>query len=378
MTAAGRRGSAARFLRGDVGPAVVPWVVARLLVLAGLALARYVFDHFGHGARPYPLRAGLFAWDASFYRDIAEHGYHAVGEAGLRFFPLVPLSARALGPVFLGHPEIALLVVANASALVFGGLLHRLVVIETGDADLARRAVWWGSLLPPLMVLALGYAEGPFLVLSVGVFLALRAQRWEWAAGLGLLAGLSRPVGVLLALPAAVEIARTWAGAGGLDRLRRAAAVVAAPIGTAIYLAWVGATRDDAFLPFRVQQDPTLRGGFRDPVSSLIAAARDLGGGDQLGSGLHLVWAVIFVGLLVVVARRLPASYALFAGASILLFLSGNNLDSFERYAAATFPLAIGAALVTRRREVETAAFTLAGGAMLGYSVLVFLGSSVP
>jgi hypothetical protein len=153
---------------------------------------------------------------------------------------------------------------------------------------------------------------------------------------------------------------------------------VGAPIGTAIYLVWVWATRDDLLLPFRVQQDPALRGGIRDPVSSLVDAARDLGGGDQLGSGLHLIWAVIFLALLVVVARRLPASYAVFAGAALLLFLSGSNLDSFERYAAATFPLVIGAAFVTDRRDVETAAFTLAGGAMLGYSVLVFLGSSVP
>jgi hypothetical protein len=367
-----------RFLRADVGPAVAPWLLARALVVAGLALARYLFDHFGHGPRPYPLRAGLFAWDATFYREIAEHGYHAVGEAGLRFFPLLPLLARGLGPVFAGHDEIALLVLANVSALAFGGLLHRLVVRETGDPDLARRAVWWGALLPPLMVLALGYAEGPFLLLTVGVFLALRSQRWEWAAGLGLLAGLCRPVGVLLALPAAVEVARGWSAAGGWDRVRGAVAVVGAPIGTASYLVWVGLTRDDPLLPFRVQQDPGLRGGVRDPLSSLVHAARMLSGGDQLGSGLHLVWAIVFLGLLVVVARRLPASYTVFAAASLLLFLSGSNLDSFERYAAATFPLAIGAALVTERREVETAAFALAGGAMVGYSVLVFLGSSVP
>jgi hypothetical protein len=372
------RAGAARFLRDDVGPAVVPWAVARVLVLASLALARYVFDHFGTGPRPYPLRAGLFAWDATFYRDIAEHGYHAVGEAGLRFFPLFPLAGRALGPVFLGHEEIALLVIANASALAFAGLLHHLVVRETGDRALARRSVWWGALLPPLLVLALGYAEGLFLVLTVGVFLALRSERWEWAAGLGVLAGLCRPVGVLLALPAVIEVARGWRGASLATRLRGALAVVGAPIGTAIYLLWTWRTRDDLMLPFRVQQDPGLRGGVRDPVSSLVRAAEKLADGDQIGSGLHLLWAVIFLALLVVIARRLPASYTVFAAGSLLLFLSGSNLDSFERYAAATFPLVIGAAIVTARREVETAALALAGGAMVGYGVLVFLGSSVP
>jgi len=372
------RDRAARFARDDLRPAVLPWVVARVLVVAALALSRYVFDRIGHGPRPFPLRAGLFAWDANFYREIAEHGYHAVGEAGLRFFPLVPLVARGLGPVFAGHSEVALLALANVCALGFAGLLHRLVVRETGDRALARRAVWWGALLPPLMVLALGYAEGPFLLLSVAVFLALRSRRWGWAAGLGLLAGLCRPVGVLLALPAVIEVSRGWKVARVGERVRGVLAVVGAPVGTGCYLLWVWATRDDLLLPFRVQQDPSLRGGVRDPISSLVDAARDLGGGDRLGSGLHLVWAVIFLALLVVVARRLPASYTVFTAAALLVFLSASNLDSFERYAAATFPLVIGAAFVTERRDVETAALTLAGGAMLGYSVLVFLGSSVP
>jgi len=40
------------------------------------------------------------------------------------------------------------------------------------------------------------------------------------------------------------------------------------------FLAWVGATRDDALLPFSVQQRATLRGDFVDPVSRLIDAAQ--------------------------------------------------------------------------------------------------------
>lgn len=373
-----RRASTERFLRDDVAPAVVPWLVARGLVLAAYALARYLFDHIGNGRRPDPLQFGLFARDGAFYRGIAQHGYDAVGRAGLRFFPLVPIAARGLGGALFGREDIALLLIANVSALVFAALLHRLVMRETGDRELARRCVWWGALLPPAMVLVLGYAEALLLVLAVGVFLALRSGRWGWAIVLGVLAGLCRPVGLLLTVPVLIESARGWRDASGRDRIARALAVLSPCGGTAIFLAWVGATRDDWYLPFRVQQNPTLRGEFRDPISSLVAAASDLGGGDRLGSGLHLLWAVLFVALIIVVARRLPASYAAYAIAAVLLALSASNLDSFERYGVATFPIVVGAALVTERRDVESAALALAGGATVGYATLVFLDLYVP
>jgi len=160
--------------------------------------------------------------------------------------------------------------------------------------------------------------------------------------------------------------------------VRRGAAVVGPPLGLASFLLWVGIARDDPWLPFSVQQRDSLRGDFVDPVSRLFDAASDLAGGDRFGSGLHLVWAVVFLGLLVVVARRLPVSYTAFTGVTLLVGLSAENLDSFERYAIGAFPLLIGLALVTGRRPVERLALTLAAGGLVGYAVLAFFGVSVP
>ena len=95
----------------------------------------------------------------------------------------------------------------------------------------------------------------------------------------------------------------------------------------------------------------SLRGDFVDPVSRLVDAAGDLFGGDQFGSGLHLVWALVFLALLVVVARRLPASYTALHRGHPARGLSAENLDSFERYAMGAFPLLLGLALVTGRRD---------------------------
>lgn len=367
-----------RFVRDDLRVAIVPWVVARVLVVGALGVARHVFDEVGRGPRPIQLDQGLFAWDAAFYRDIAEHGYGALPNAALRFFPGVPIAARGLGTVLFGNDALALLLIANISALVFGALLHRLTLQETGDTGAARRAAWFAALFPAASAMVMGYADATALALAVGVFLALRTDRWVLAGVLGLVAATTRPLGVLLAVPALVAALGHRRGVTLGGGVRRVVAVVGPGIGLLVYLAWVGATRDDPWLPFSVQQRASLRGDFVDPVSRLVEAAGDLRGGDRFGSGLHLVWALGFLALLVVVARRLPASYVAFSAVTLLVSLSAENLDSLERYAMGAFPLLIGLALVTGRPAVERLALTLAAGGLVGYAVLAFTGVSVP
>jgi hypothetical protein len=362
----------------DFAVAAVPWAIARVLVIASLALSRHLFDEVGRGARPVQLGQGLFAWDAAYYRTIAEHGYGALPNAALRFFPLVPLMSRALGFVFLGNEAVALIVIANVSALVFAALLHRLALLETGDALLARRAAWYAALFPAASALVLGYADATAIALAVGTFLALRSRRFVTSGVLGYLAALARPLGVLLVVPALIEAARELRGQPVRAWVRRIVAVAGPPLGLVTFLAWVDHARGDAFLPFSVQKRASLRGDFVDPVSRLVDALSDLIHGDRFGSGLHFVWAVVFLALLVVIWRRLPGSYTAFTAVTLLVALSAENLDSFERYALGAFPLLLALAMVTRRDIVERTVLTLAAGALVGYSVLAFFGVSVP
>jgi hypothetical protein len=362
----------------DLRVAVVPWALARVLVVASLALSRHLFDEIGTATRPVALGQGLFAWDAAFYRDLAEHGYRAVGEGSLRFFPLVPMMARVLGWISFDHTAAALLVVANGSALLFGALLHRLALRETGDAALARRAAWFGALFPAAFVLVMGYAEATAMMLGVVVFLGIRSNRFWWAALAGFLAGLCRPVGVLLVVPAAVEGVRGWREASTESRISRVVAVVAPVAGAGAYLAWVGAEFGDFWKPMSLQNQATLRGGFQDPVTRTIDAVGDLFGGDRFGSGLHIVWAVVFLALLVVLVRRVPASYSLYGAATLLLGLSAQNLDSFERYCWSTFPFVLALAAVTDRDEVERGTYVVAAAGLVGYATLAFLGIQGP
>jgi hypothetical protein len=366
------------FVRRDLRAAVVPWALARVLVIGTLALTRFGVDQLEDARRPVQLGQGLFAWDAAFYREIAEHGYGAVSSGTLRFFPLVPVLSRALGVVFLGNDAAALLVIANGSALLFGALLYRLARIETGDTRLAVRAAWFAAIFPPAMALVLGYAEATFMVLSVAMFLALRTRRFEWAIPFGVLAGLTRPVGVLLLLPAAIEALRGWRPSPLRNRIVRAGAVVAAPVGAGLYLLWVQYAYSDAWLPLRIQNDPARRGAFVDPITRTFDGIGDLIRGDRFGSGLHVLWMFVFVVLIVALLRRLPSSYGVYAAAMVVVNLSARNLDSFERYAMSAFPLVLAVALVTARPDVERPVLVISAAGLVGYSVLGFLGVYVP
>ncbi len=362
----------------DLRLAVVPWLLTRVLGIASLVLSRRIFDEVGSGARPVTLANGLFTWDGGWYRAIAAGGYDAVPHEGLRFFPLYPLLGRWMSAPFGSAPDVALLAITAAASLAFLVLLARIVRLETGDEDLARRSVWLACVVPPALVLVLGYSEALLMVLAAASFLGLRTRHWGRAAVAGYLAGLSRPLGVLLVVPGAVEAVRAWPTSTTRDRARALLAVLAPVAGLFTYLAWVGRRTGDLLDPLHIQEDPSFRGGFSDPFSTLWRTGRALVGGDQVGTGLHLPWALLFVALVVVVGRNLPASYSAYAATGLVVALSGHNVASLERYALTAFPIVVGGAMLLRRPSAERTVLVLAAAGFVGYAILTFLGAFVP
>ena len=355
-----------------------PWLVARLVVVLALGLAHYLFDHLHAHASRQALHEGLLSWDAKWYRRIAVHGYAHVPRTGVRFFPLYPLAARYLRPVFAGRVDVALLVLANAAALVYGALLYRLARRETGDEGVGRRAAWFVALVPPAFTLVMGYAEALAGCLAVAMFLALRSRRWWWAALAGFLSGLLRPSGALLAVPAAIESLRGVRRTTWDEGLARATAVLSPLVGVGTFLAWVGARFGDPLLPITVQQRSFLRGGFVDPFVALFHAGRSAFDGQFGGNGIHFPLLVVLVVLAAVAVVRLPASYSAFAGATVIVALSARRLGSVERYGFAAFPLLLVLALVTASPRAGQAALVLATAGMVALATLAFLGLYIP
>ena len=363
--------------------AVLPqWLVARAAVLSALGLAHlFVTRTHPAGAAARTVHEGLLSWDAGWYQAIARVGYVPLGHQSLRFFPLFPLVGRYLADA-LGLGDGAVLVaVANVAALAGTALLYVLVRRELGEV-VARRATWLLVLAPPAFTYVMGYAEGLLLVLSVATFLALRpppgrAPAFGWAALFGLLAALTRPLGVLLVLPAAVEAARRWRSLSPAQRAAALAAAAGPVAGVVAFLGWAAAAVGDFWAPLRVQTQAGHHGGLSDPLRTLWHDARGVFH-HHFGTALHVPWVVLVLALLVVCWQRLPAAYGAFATGVVLVALSGTNLDSFERYALSGFPLVMAAASLTAGPRVERAVLALASAGLAAYALLAFLGLSVP
>ena len=154
----------------------------------------------------------------------------------------------------------AVVLVANVCALAVGFLLFELVM-RRGERRWRSRGGGVDRLPRALaFVLVMGYAEALFMIAAAVALLALRRRTWWVAAVAGVVAGLTRPVGVLLAVPALVEAFRARKELSAGDRIGAVASVLAPAVGTGAYLAWAEHRTGDLFYPLRVQQRSTSAG----------------------------------------------------------------------------------------------------------------------
>jgi hypothetical protein len=338
--------------------ALPAWVVARVIVVATFLLS-------GGGS--------VLVWDAAWYHNLGVDGYGPYGANGSRFFPLLP--AIIGGGSWLGLPApVWQLAVCWAGALFFAAAVYRLTVLETGDEASAQRAAWLIQLVPGANVLALGYTEAVAGVLAVLYFLFLRSAgdaRVGFATGL--LSGLARPTGPLLAVPAIVEGVRAARGGdtrrsrepqrgavGALLGAWRYWLVALSPVlGTGAYLTWVWITLGDPLTPYRVHSASDLRGGVASaPWDFMLRTSPG-------GYAWPLVLALLAVAVvaLYLTWRLLPLSYLGWALPTVGLAVTAWGLHSLPRYLAAVFPLWMAVAIACRRRWVFVAVMSASAAA---------------
>lgn len=353
----------------SVGTALVAAVAARVLVAGTWLAVAIVSDELRPGLRPFQHHQGLLAWDGRWYADIAAHGYGPLPAEALRFFPLLPLAGRLVGWITPLDAVGGTVVVANLAAVAATVAVHRLVVVTTGDGSLADRTVWLWTLAPAGIALVLAYTEGLLVLAAAAAVGAATRERWGIAAVAGFAAGLARPVGLLVAIPVAVA-----ASGRRPPRLAGLAAAGGPVAGCAAYLGWAWVATGDALAPFATQGE--LRGDVVLPPVRIAQAVGEALDGDL--DGLHLPFVVAAVVLAGVAVRRTPAAWSLWAAANLVVALAAENLNSFERYALAAFPLTVALAAVARGPRRFPVALATSAGTFVVVATLTFAGAYVP
>ncbi len=322
-------------------------------------------------------------WDACWYLRIATFGYEP-GQPGTAFFPLYPMAIGIIGPLLGGNLVLAALVVTALGYIAGMTILHAMVRADF-DRRTANRSILYISVFPTAFFFFAPFTESIFLALALAAIFCARTGRLGYAVTAALLAGLTRPQGVLLAIPLAWE-ALLVLRANGYARGQRQAlglAIAAACAPLVGFMAFVGySTVTAGVSPSNAVAQhwgysmaapwDVLGYAWRwmlDPTNAGFANIQAL-------TGFHLVMIAAFIALFAVGLRKLPATYSLYVAPQLFLITAGGPatpLASASRYMLAMFPIFVVLGLLGRRRWFHTSwlAASILGLGLLLISILL-------
>ncbi|MGK5681933.1 hypothetical protein [Actinoplanes sp. URMC 104] len=329
---------------GALAMALGVYCLLRLANIAVLAVAAHV--------KHESVRAVLLSFDATYYADVATHGYDtavAVDEQGvlahsnLAFFPLYPALTAAVR--FVLHVDVgtALLLVANGAALVAAAALYCLgAQVRSKRAGVLLAALW--AVVPHAVVQSMGYSESVFTALTATALVALLRRHWLTVGIFTLLAGLTRPT-------AAALVATTFLAA--LLALRKEpllwrawGAMLLAPLGLVGFVAWVAARLGRADGYFYVQNQ-AWHMSFDGGLYTLRFFGYSFVRSEVLGGSapfeyveVSLVLATASILLFKAIRARVPWPLLVYAAICLVIALTGAGFYwSKARMLVPAFPL---------------------------------------
>lgn len=345
-------------------PVVAFYAVHLVLTLLMLVITVYHHKHIG---------SALTEWDGYWYEQIARHGYAwhltynpdgKLGYSNIAFFPLFPLTMRALTVVsFLKVAYTGIIISWVCAAFAAAGiyaLLSRYVSKYT-----AMMAVILWAVVPPSYVESMAYTETMFTAFAVWSLYALVQKKWLTSAILVFFAGLTHSTVVILVavlgLAALLEIYRRR-GDGFAALWRPIAAIFIAPAGFGVFLAylWKHTGLWDAW--FQAEQGGSWKANFDFGDQALSTLFRQFLWRDV--SGIHFVpyllaTAVVVPAILCNISllrrRLLPWELLLWTTFSVVFTMgSAGVYSSKPRFLLPIFPLLLPLAQEVAKRPRKT------------------------
>jgi hypothetical protein len=267
---------------------------------------------------------------------------------------LIQLLADAFGRNDRPGLFLAAVIIANVCLLLATMALIALARLDL-DQPAARRAAWYMLAFPTSLFLSAGYSESLFLMLTLGAILACRTDHWLTAGVAGAFAALSRPVGVVVAIPLLVEAFLEWRQ-GGLPTIRSmwrpAVAIVLPGLALLGWMAYLGMRLHDPLAFLHAQDGWDRQVGL--PWDTII---RFFQGRLTLATGFHsltdLAFTIVGVVGAVLAWRWLRPSYALYFTVMLLVPIATGSLVSMPRFVIVMFPLYLVMAILGRRQGVH-------------------------
>lgn len=384
--------------RSALKEALAVFVFSRLAILILTYLCVVLLPQQGgaflnctHGIHPNPCLFAWYRWDSQVYARIAYQGYTSAPD--VVFYPLWPLLLHLGGQLAGGSFPVSYYLVGlflSNICFYFALVLFYCLLSEEFELSLAKRALFYLAFYPYALFFFAGYSESLFVLLCIAFFLFLRRGKpldlWL-AGGMGCLAALNRPIGILLCIPfLVVYVQRFWLSAERhqyrwFQQVNALAPVALIPAGLLLYVIYLAYTRGNLFIIpteeavtwnrhfvwFWTTYHRMLKVLFTYPFLSL----------DFVKDLLDLTFTTLPLVALLISWKRLPLHYSLFALAAFLFTISYplgtvNPMSAQPRYLMSIFPFIVVFALWGKWPRVDRL-FLALSLPLLAFNCILFI-----
>lgn len=326
-------------------------------VIVGLFVSAFAFGNLAPGgALPLnqPWHIFLFRLvytsDSAFYHSIAMHGYRRVHfnthkQYNWAFFPLFPYLSRWTRDLVHLRVVDAGVLWSQMSMVVFLTLLGRLVDQKRGPR-LALTAMTLAAFSPLTPYFVAYRAAALFLALSTAVFYFLENSQWNLALLAGAAASLTRPVGILLAVPYLVALGNAFTPLSTLFRKGIGASAFAFGFAVVGFIDWRFTSNPLAFLAIQTAWNRKTRFPFASSLRWLSHLGLTAQGGWSFPS-LAITASIVALLAAIYLYRQgrefWPGAAYIFV--TVILANASNSFEGIPRFIAELPPIYVAMAL---------------------------------
>ena len=292
-------------------------------------------------------------WDGNWYEKIARDGYRTHGRPytdnankDIAFFPAYPYLSRAASLGLFPAP-IAGLAISTVSTVAIVSLLYYFLRARGFAAGVSRLTVWLLFAYPMAFILGAFYTEPLFLALALSIFVLWPKQKYLLVFWIGVLAGLTRPVGLLLCIPGLVSMLEAKFWRNSVHKWLPQGLSLSGPIlGFGLYC-YISKLHTGTLLAFREVE----KFGWDRSGNGLGSIAQNLFVVPFRGPNWMIFGVCAWISIVLVTLKRkeIGRGLSIWTYASISLPLS-TILIGMPRYIVTLFPVFLAGALVVSKK----------------------------
>ncbi len=331
-------------------------------------------------------------WDSAWYFNIAYEGYkfQQNQQSNVNFFPLYPMLMKVghevLKPI---TPDLILyyrfllsgILISTVAFFLAIVLLYKLFLLDT-DEKTSFLAIFLLLIFPTSYFFTAIYTESLFLLLAVSTFYFIRKNLFILAGLSGYFAALTRPVGILLLIPATIELILARKKLSQKKIMLNLFSLTLIPLGLGTFAYYLNKTFGNPLVFIEAAKN-----WGRNPISSIIFPSdmllsltkyikAELNFSHASAANIFLEMLFFSFGLvlsIILLSKKERLSYGVWCLTLVLFPIISGVLVSQGRYTLVLFPIFLQLSKIARKHFLFSYLYSLISSLLLGLLTTLFV-----